>query len=276
MMKKVLFGLGTSNTGKGVQTKALQLSCGQYVGTFNAENLAYTQLSNDEAPKLRWALLLQQKRIIISNEITNSKPLNGNIIKKVCSGGDTLMGRLHGGLETPFVPQFLCVVLANDVPEIKPYDDAVKNRVRVYSYTKSFVDKPENEFELKKDPKLEAEMQTLRFQRCFVGILIRSYLNFNTNRRIENEPSEVMMAKKDWMGDDKDNDIMVKFQSEYEITNDSKDFVKSTDIQNWLISTKDLISIKKFSLELKKYARLNNFDCVKNDGKQVNKKNTQV
>ena len=53
-----------------------------------------------------------------------------------------MQGRIHGGLETEFIPQFLTVVLANDIPEIKPYDDAVEDRVRVYSYTKSFVDEP--------------------------------------------------------------------------------------------------------------------------------------
>ena len=216
MMKRVMFGLGMSNTGKGIMTKALQLSCGQYVDTFNAENLAYSTSSNDEAQKLRWAYLLQHKRIVISNEITNDKSLNGNIIKKVCSGGDALKGRLHGGLETSFVPQFLTLLLANDIPEIKPYDDAVINRVRVYSYTKHFVDDPDNEFELKKDPELENEMQTARFQRCFVGMLIMSYLKFHDDgKRVEIEPIEVMMAKKDWMGEDSENNIIDKFQLKY-------------------------------------------------------------
>jgi hypothetical protein len=271
MMKRIMFGLGMSNTGKGIMTKALQLSCGQYVDTFNAENLAYTTSSSDEAQKLRWAYLLQSKRIIISNEITNDKPLNGNIIKKVCSGGDSLKGRLHGGLETSFIPQFLTCLLANDIPEIKPYDDALMNRVRVYSYTKPFVDEPTNEFELKKDPELEKEMQTLRFQRCFVGMLIMSYLKFNDDdRRVEIEPNEVMMAKKDWMGDDKDNNIMEKFQLKYELTNDPTDFVKSKDIEEWVLSTKDT-SYRKFVMEFKKYVVIHKLDHIKNKDKKIGK-----
>jgi hypothetical protein len=275
MMKRVMFGLGMSNTGKGIMTKALQLSCGQYVDTFNAENLAYSSSSSDEAQKLRWAYLLQFKRIIISNEITNDKPLNGNIMKKVCSGGDALKGRLHGGLETSFVPQFLSVILANDIPEIKPYDDAMINRVRVYSYTKSFVDEPQNDFELKKDPELEDEMQTLKFQRCFVGMLLMSYLNFNdVLKRVEIEPNEVMMAKKNWMGDDKDNNMMTKFQLTYEITNDASHFVKSNDIEKWVVSTKET-SYRKFVMELKKYAVIHKLDNINNNGKKIDKKNVQ-
>jgi phage/plasmid-associated DNA primase len=275
MMKRAMFGLGMSNTGKGIMTKALQLSCGQYVDTFNAENLAYTQSSNDEAQKLRWALLLRAKRIIISNEMTNNKPLNGNILKKVCSGGDTLIARLHAGLETPFVPQFLSVLLANDIPEIKPYDDAMINRVRVYTYTKTFVDEPQNEFELKKDPELENEMQTHRFQRCFVGLLLKSYLHFNdVLKRVEIEPDEVMMAKKDWMGDDKDNNIIAKFQLTYELTNDLNHHTKSKDIETWVASSKE-VSYRKFVMELKKYVAINNLDKIKNDGKKIGTKNVQ-
>jgi hypothetical protein len=263
MMKRIMFGLGMSNTGKGIMTKALQLSCGQYVDTFNAENLAYSTSSSDEAQKLR-----QHKRIVVSNEITNDKALNGNIIKKVCSGGDALKGRLHGGLETSFVPQFLTLLLANDVPEIKPYDDALVNRVRVYSYTKSFVDEP-NEFQLKKDPNLENEMTTLRFQRCFVGLMIKSYLKFNDeDKRVETEPFEVMMAKKEWMGDDKDSGIMSKFLEIYEITNDPKDFVKSKDIETW-VSIKKVASYRKLAMELKMYAVDNSFDKVRNVDKKI-------
>jgi hypothetical protein len=276
MMKRVMFGLGMSNTGKGIMTKALQLSCGQYVDTFNAENLAYSSSSNDEAQKLRWALLLQHKRIIISNEITNDKSLNGNIMKKVCSGGDALKGRLHGGLETSFVPQFLSVLLANDIPEIKPYDDAMINRVRVYSYTKTFVDEPQNElFELKKDPELENEMQTPRFQRCFVGMLLMSYLHFNdVLKRVEIEPNEVMMAKKDWMGDDKDNNTIEKFQKTYELTNEFSHFTTSKDIETWVASSKE-ISYRKFVMELKKYVAINNLDKINNKGKKIGAKNVQ-
>jgi hypothetical protein len=197
-------------------------------------------------------------------------------MKKVCSGGDALKGRLHGGLETSFVPQFLSVLLANDIPEIKPYDDAMINRVRVYSYTKTFVDEPQNEmFELKKDPELENEMQTPRFQRCFVRMLLMSYLHFNdVLKRVEIKPNEVVMAKKDWMGDDKDNNIIAKFQLTYELTNDHSHFVKSTDIEKWVGSKKET-PYRKFVLELKKYVAIHKLDKIHNDGKKIGPKNIQ-
>jgi phage/plasmid-associated DNA primase len=274
-MKKILFGLGMSNSGKGILTKGCQLSMGQYCGTFTAENLAFNNSNNDEAQKMRWALLLKSKRLIISNEITNNKSLNGNMIKKLCSGGDTLQGRKHGEHEEEFIPQFLTIVLANDIPEIKPYDDAVQNRVRVYSYTKSFVDEPANEYELRKDPNLEKEMQTLQFQRCFIGLLIKSYLSFQHNKRIENEPEQVIVAKTEWMGSKEENDIFNKFQQKYEFTNDIDDYVLSEDIKNWVVGTKEM-SFMKFVMDLKKYAVINKYENILNKPKKIKKVNYQA
>ena len=77
MMKRILFGLGGTNTGKSVLTTAMTLSCGDYIGSFNAENLAYRSSCGDEASIMRWALLLRFKRVIFSNEIKSNVELSG-------------------------------------------------------------------------------------------------------------------------------------------------------------------------------------------------------
>ena len=101
---------------------------------------------------MRWSLLLRYKRIIISNEMKTNTTINGNMLKKVSSGGDGLTGRLHCGNEISFTPHFLVIAMANDIPKIVPYDSAVDNRVRVISYKKQFVDEVEDkENELLKD-----------------------------------------------------------------------------------------------------------------------------
>ena len=95
-------------------------------------------------------MLIKNKRIINSNEIKSTIELNGNMIKKISSGGDTNVGRNHCQAEEEFVMIPLAICLANDLSPIKPYDDAVESRIRVVSYTKQYVDEPSNEFELKK------------------------------------------------------------------------------------------------------------------------------
>ena len=91
IMKRILFGLGVSNSGKGVSSKAILLSCGQYAGSFNAENMSFNKSSDDEAQKLRWAFAFNDKRIILSNKIINDIALNGNMTKKLASGGGILL-----------------------------------------------------------------------------------------------------------------------------------------------------------------------------------------
>jgi hypothetical protein len=96
IQKRILFGLGGTNCGKSIITTAIMLSCGDYVGSFNAENLAHKNNVDDEAKSMRWAMLLRYKRLIFSNEMKTKIVLNGNMIKKISSGGDTLIGRTHG------------------------------------------------------------------------------------------------------------------------------------------------------------------------------------
>jgi phage/plasmid-associated DNA primase len=271
-MKRIMFGLGMTNAGKGMLTKACQVSMGAYCGTFAAENLAFNNNSADEAQKLRWAYLLRHKRLIFSNEVSNRGTLNGELIKKISSGGvDRLTARLHGGNETSFIPQYLCFVLANDMQKIEPMDLPMQNRARVYTYTKSFVDEPSNEFELKSDPNLTREMETLRFQRCFIGLLLQSYMHFVEAGRTEEEPAEVMGAIKDWIGSKEDNDIMTIFQDSYELTNDPDDYIRGDELEAWATKGKQT-SYKKFCIELRRHATLEGLEFVENKNKKMAKK----
>eukprot|EP01041_Mallomonas_annulata_P014629 gene14629-31130_t len=228
-LKRILFGLGDSNTGKTVLSMAVMLACGDYVGSFNAENLAYRNTSNDEAQIMRWMMLLKNKRIIFSNEMKNTTDLNGNMIKKISSGGDYLIGRTHGGVEEEFQTHFLPICFANDIPKIKPYDDAVNGRVRVISYNKVYVENPTNEFELKMDVNIKDEIKTQRFQRIFVGLLIQQYMDYMRDGEPD-EPMEVITAKQEWISED--TDVLNSFLKDFTVTNNKEDYIKSSEIKD--------------------------------------------
>ena len=93
--------------------------------------------------------------------------------------------------------------MANDISEIKPYDCAVNNRVRVISYPKVFVeDEPKNKFEIKMDKNLDNEMLTVEFQEALVFLTINRYFKFlNEEGGIEHEPEQAMKGKEDWISD---------------------------------------------------------------------------
>lgn len=275
-MKKCLFGIGSGNTGKSLMTSIIKSVCGGYYGAFNANNIAYNKSSNDEAQKLRWVMLLQTKRIIISNEIQSNIEIDGNIIKKISNGGlDDIVARGHGGNETAFNISFLPIVFANDLNQIKPKDDAVVNRVRGINYTKVCVDKEEkdcNEFEMPIDVTLKNTIETLEFKKAFMAILIESYMTFKQNNYTEIEPIEIQISTKDAIGDT--NTIIDDIKNEFEITDNDKDYVLSSTIESWLKPKH--ISMTKFGNEMNKYAKLNNLNNVKSHPKKINGKVKQV
>jgi len=266
-MKRCLFGLGCSNAGKGVLTNAILKSFGDYAGSFNAESMAYRKTMNDEAQIMRAFMLLAFKRIIISNELKSTVELNGNMIKKIASGGDELVGRLHCGNETAFQTHFIPLILANDLPKIKPYDDAVDNRVRFISFEKTFVDNPTNVFELKADENIKYELETERFKKCFVGAVLRRYLKHTDDGYKEITPAEVIKAKQDWTPED--SNVMEAFKNEFEITGKDSDFVSSSRIEEWVNQKRLGISMKKFGMELTKYCVVNKLEGVVNKLKKI-------
>ena len=274
-MKRILFAIGDTNCGKGVITTATALSIGDYFGAFNAESLAHRESSQDEAQIMRWVMLLRYKRVIISNEMKSGMTLNGNFIKKICSGGDTLIGRTHCKEETEFNTHFLPIILDNDMNQITPYDTAVDNRVRCLSFPKSFVDRPpENEFEMPMDINIKEELKTLRFQRCFVIMLLQAHCKYlRIDNKIENEPADVRNSKKEMVETTANINWITAFLKDYEITNDITDYVSSSSIEDWIKSKKLNISMLKFSKDMKKYTTLHKIENVTSKDKKVNKRN---
>ena len=264
-MKRILFGLGEADAGKSVTVSAIQLAFQDYVGTFNAANLAFSKSSADEAAKLRWALALQNKRLIFSNEIQSTESIDGNMLKKLASESDTLVGRNHGGAETDFLPDFLAVIMANDTPKIKPFDDAVNNRLRIVSYNKHFVDTPTEPDELQKDCSVLEEIRTLDFQQKLVNLVIKFY------HLPLVEPEEVMNAKKEWV--EETANPLESFLGFYEVSNNPIDFVTTTDVQNFMKDTG--ISMMKFGKALKKHCDTNGFDKYVNKSKKIDGKVVQ-
>ena len=273
-MKRMFFGLGPSNSGKSIISRAISLSCGQYVGNFNEENLSTENKSADEAQRLRWAFLLKNKRIILSNEMTTKVKLDGNMIKKISSGGDSLIGRVHGGLKTSYVPQFLTIIFANDIPEIIPYDDAVDKRLIVGSFNKCFVSNPSNNLELQKDDLLENEMTTMKFQQAFLNLLITTYIKHVNNGFIDNIPDKIHEAKLDWIGvnskqDDQRFSSIIEFQDHFEFTNEITDFTAIYSILAWISCHCKGISSKKFIIEMKKYCSIYNYNNIETKKKSI-------
>jgi hypothetical protein len=244
--KHILFGLGDSNGGKSQLTEMILGCVGGYGGVFNSASLCVNQNNADDAAKLRVWLLKRYLRIIISNEIKQSALIDSTTVKTIASGGkDTIEARTHHKEEENFIPHFTCFVLANDIPKFSIYDDAINNRVKVVSFDKVFVDNPTEPNHLKKDDTLSAESKTPAFQKAFIDLLLDRFPKPFV------EPESVSKHKNVWI--DETPNIAVRFFQDYEITDDLKDRVPSTEIQDWIKENKFEMSSVKLCRDLAKH-----------------------
>lgn len=273
-IKKMLFCIGKSNSGKNTITMAVRRAMGELYGNFNADVMAIKKMDSGDFDKdLAFCIMNKRRRLLISNELDANKTLNGHMIKKIASGGDEITARkLHSNTENLIVP-FNLMVFANDISKIKPYDDGIKNRVRYLTFKKEFVDKPIeecDELEMPKDDLFCEFVKTdYKFNMYFMSILIDYYLDYMENGWIE---PKCVIENKDWVDDD-EVDVMEYLLNHIEITENVNDFVKNEDLKPLL---KEIgFTTHKIKQFIEDYIRKNDIDknLVKPHQKKMNKKN---
>lgn len=231
--KKFFFCTGNSNAGKSKLILMLQHAFGGYVGTFNAEALTYNEHdSGDEGQKNRWGLLLRFCRILCSNEVNMQKEFNANEIKKHSSGGDKLVGRGHYKNEIPFTPHYTIFCMANDLPKIKPLDDAAFKRIEWIKFPYVFDDKltVDNPMVKLKDPQLEDKIKEDRFIRAFIRIILDGYKTFLK----EGMPQFDLVTKEEWTCDDRPTDIVMDaIRENFTITLLKEDTITISEMTNF-------------------------------------------
>jgi hypothetical protein len=188
------------------------------------------------------------KRLLFSNEVrsdggsSSSKKqrpqvyVDGNMLKKLSSGGNAITGRFHGGNETAFVFHGLATCFANDFPTIDPCDEAVSRRLQIFSFNKQFVvAHPSNELQLLLDRNIKAEIDTPRFRRCLLMLMCDVYNSARLSGLLE-QALEL-----------------------FDLTNDARHFETSTDIE---YAVAPYVSFRVFTSELKRYAQLNQLSVI--------------
>jgi len=136
--------LGNRNCGKSVLVDCFQNSFGGYIGTTNANNLLLRETETDLEKSLHWLVDLEWAKIAFTNEVkldaNCSTKLDGNMIKKVSSGGDRLKVRqLHKNVIS-IQSQMTFFLMSNDIPLVEPKD--AMQTLTEFQMECIFVDKP--------------------------------------------------------------------------------------------------------------------------------------
>lgn len=259
MMKKIYAILGETNAGKSAIGEALQDSFEGYVDIFNASNLLpQNRDSSDEEKKLAWLVPLANTRIVISNELKVDNALDGDMIKKVASGGDGFKARElfdRGGKMKNMSTLFMFM---NDIPKIAPYDTAVSNKLECIEYKCSFVEKREFDANnpahrlAKKDPDVKMLFKDVDFQYALFYLLADAYQQFlKTGYK---PPPTSKKAREEWIGDQSSIEMIIKMN--YRIPNKYEDTVSSREILEFLKTKNIMMSDNRLSREITKFIKL--------------------
>ena len=243
--KKFYFGIGPTNCGKGVLTGAMENTFGGYVDTWNADELLYNPRSgSDRAKRLAWIKDIKG-RLAFSNEIRMERSqIDMNLVKAVSSGGDGILARKNFQDQEKDVNRASMFLLANDIPEFAPKDDATEDRAIIlpygYSFTTHVTLKPGQK---RADPNVKNMFLKEEYRNALFWLFADGFESMTENERrwggtIE-PPSSVKAETQEYSGDGS-TDFNEAFNEAFEVTNDPNDKVISSTILKHLVEVKRL------------------------------------
>lgn len=194
--REIYFLGGKTAAGKSKLFIVLGNCFGDYIGTYNAESLAYnTSSGKDEAAKNSWILNNRYRRILACSEPQMLKDLSGNTIKKVTGGGEAIEARAHFKAERSVVPYFTLFMNFNQFPKVLNCDAAVQERSKFIEFPKSFVSNPDPEikYEFPADPDLDTKIQSEKFLIGFTHLILDAYRYFKANPSKEHDCDPFVM-----------------------------------------------------------------------------------
>lgn len=235
--KNCYITVGQPNCGRGLLTGALMEAFGDYVTVFNPNALVFNPASSsDEAKKMAWAIPLVNSRLAIGNEITMApkKFIDGNQLKSLAGGGDIIKARLNFKDDAKFVIRTTILLQTNDIPPIKPADEAVMNRVVINELKKSYKENPDvnNPNEMLQDSSLKLLFKTNEYKNAVFHMFSDIYSEWVADGSKMTQPASLKAIASEWV--ESTSSIRFLLEDEYEITKSDDDYVSSRELIAYL------------------------------------------
>lgn len=187
-LQQYVFCPGVTGSGKSKFITMLKNAFGDYVGSFDIENLKVDNSTNDKAKKLGWAYYSKFERILISSEKPDNVKLDCGLMKML-TGGDAITARAMFQVlskTNKFVPHFTPFSFVNAMPEIN-MDEALERRLKVKRFKRRIQSKEDYENDNENvnnyvpyDPKIDEKINSEEFFVGFTHIFLDSYLKKET------------------------------------------------------------------------------------------------
>lgn len=251
--KNCYITVGQPNCGRGLLTSALEQAYGDYVTLFSPNALIYNaNNSSDDAKKLAWVVPLANSRLSIGNEITmdSKKFIDGGQLKVLAGGGDSVKARLNFKDETRVPIRTIFLLQTNDIPAIKPADEAIMNRVVINELRKTYKEtpNPSNPNEMKQDPTLKSLFLTEEYKNAVFHLMSDIYGEWVADGAPMTKPECLKAITSEWI--ETTTSIRSILENKYEITKNPEHFVSSREIIQYLKRSGCVESDTKIGREL--------------------------
>lgn len=248
---------GSGRNGKGVLSTLLKSMLGDYFLT--TDNTFLTTIFKSGQANSTLAQSKGIRFLLVSEPDNGTKDclLNIDFVKSM-TGGDEISARDLYAKATTFKPFFSLLLQCNQKPKLSKIDKAMEERLKIINYPFTFVDNPKNPEERQKDNNLKDLITDNEFINEFILMLLE-IANENKNIKFVELPEEVKQQNKEYIEDN--NYILTFINENYEITNNIKDKIKSSDLLNAYNSYSDN---KIDSNKLKQMMQYNRFKFLRN------------
>jgi phage/plasmid-associated DNA primase len=251
LYKICYFIIGLKDSCKGVLYEALKNCFEGYISSFNGASLYYNKNNTDEAKKLSWILDICDSRITFASEPRSDSTIDTNLLKTISSGGDPIICRKNFKDELEIKNRATAFILCNDAPQPQPVDEAVTGRLNYIELKCRFIpekDITNTKYQRVANENIKLEFKQEKYKNALLHILIDSYQEYL--KEGHTIPDDVLKAKDDWL----DNDFSLKtiLQKRYEITNDKKDYIPISEINDYLDPHRNKLKMsdRKIGLEI--------------------------
>jgi len=269
MDKAWLLCIGERDCGKGVLCTLLETTFGRYVMTMNSDNFLMERdaTGGDADKKMGWLLDGRWARLLFTNEISfdaNGRgareiKVNGNVLKRITSGGDTLSSRRLYCEPEKYKIQGRLMMIVNDLPAVFP-PNALQT-VSKFVFPFKFVDSQRLQgeetlpFWRERDETIKERCGTQEYGDAFLWLDLDAY----QSHPIE-DCDEVKKEKRDMEDEVQDENAIMR--RHFKITGDKKDCVTSEQIEKLIRDKSINMTIGKMRDKLKKMGVQYSKKCI--------------
>lgn len=181
--------VGNSNTCKSVTVDIIKKAFEDYVGTWSTNDLVENSQESNDKKRLGFLIPIFKNRINLASEYKANRKLSPEILKMICSGGDTIEARQLYETDTKFKVYSKFFSFTNDILKFENANcDAVKKKIKgIVEFEVEFCDtpNPDNPQRSKKaDPDIKSKINSdldTSYADAFFWIIMDEYTEMKNN-----------------------------------------------------------------------------------------------